>query len=182
MSTEPAATSDHPLISAGLTVCPYRMTTYHEYDIASVDSSFGVQVHHYRLLECVGALESACLLGRPPAEWLQVKDHRDALCAGLQLQRDTGLISSNLMVLHQYAIALHRMLTEVLHSVFGREFFPLGAVDDAVPVPRVLRALTQMAVMGIWRPPVGPGGPRPDTVHQDEDCPGCPRCHPRPSG
>ena len=29
-STEPAATSDHPLISAGLTGCPYRMTTYRE--------------------------------------------------------------------------------------------------------------------------------------------------------
>ena len=47
-SDKPAATSDHPLISAGLTGCHYRMTTYREDDIASVDSSFGVQVHHPR--------------------------------------------------------------------------------------------------------------------------------------
>ena len=33
-------------------------------------------------------------------------------------------MSSNLTVLHQYAIALHQMSTEVFHSMFGREFFP----------------------------------------------------------
>ena len=73
---------------------------------------------------------------------------------------------SNLTVLHQYAIALHLMLTEVLHSVFGREFFPSGAVNDAAPVPRVLRVSTHMAAMSLWRPPVGLGGPGMDTVQQ----------------
>ena len=145
---EPAATSDHPLISARLMRYPYHMTTYHEDDIASVDSSFGVQVHHPRFLECMGVLELVRLLGCPPAEWLQVMDRRDSLYAALQLQRDAGLMSSNLMVLHQFAIALHRMSTEVLHSMFGWEYFPLGAVDDAAPVPRVLWASTQMAAMG----------------------------------
>ena len=43
-STEPAATSNHLLISAGLTGCPYRMTSYCEDDIASADYAFGVQV------------------------------------------------------------------------------------------------------------------------------------------
>ena len=32
---------------------------------------------------------------------------------------------------------------------------------------------------GLW---CSPGGPGPDTVHHDGDCPGCPRCPPRPSG
>ena len=114
-------------------------------------------------LECVGAPESARLLGRPPSEWLQVMNRRDALFAALQLQRDAGLMSSNLTVLHQYAISLHRMSTEVLNSLFGREYFPSGAVDDAAPVPRVLRASTQMAAMGLWSPPVGPGGTGPET-------------------
>ena len=59
-------------------------------------------------------------------------------------------------VLHQYAIALHRMSTEVLDTMFGQEFFPSGAVDDAALVPRILRASTQMDAMGLWRPPVGP--------------------------
>ena len=32
--TEPADTSDHPLISLGLTGCPYMMMTYREEDVA----------------------------------------------------------------------------------------------------------------------------------------------------
>ena len=83
----------------------------------------------------MGAPESAQLLDRPPAEWLQVMDRRDALIAALQLQRDARLMASNLTVLNQYVIALHRMSTEVLQSVFGQEFFPSRAVDDAAPVP-----------------------------------------------
>ena len=79
--------------------------------------------------------ESARLLSRPPAEWLQVMNRRDTLHAALQLQREASLLSSNLTVLHQYAIALHRMSTEALHSVFGWEFFPSGAVNEAAPVP-----------------------------------------------
>ena len=147
-----------------------------------MDSAFGVQMHHPRFLECVGAPESARLLGRPPAEWLHVMDRRDTLYAALQLQRDTRLMSSNLAVLHQCAIALQHMSTGVLHYVFSRELFPSGAVDDAAPVPHALRASTQITSMGLWRPSVGPGSPGPNTVHQGENCPGCPMCHPRPSG
>ena len=61
------------------------MTTYHEEDVAHVDTSFGVQLHHPRFLECIGAPESAWLLGRPPAEWLQVMDPNDVLVAAMQL-------------------------------------------------------------------------------------------------
>ena len=110
-----------------------------------MDSPFGVHVHHPWFLKWVGALESDCLLSRPP-----VMNRRDTLYATLQLQRDASLMSSNLTVLHQYAIALHRTTTEVLHYVFGREFFPSRVVNDGVPVPRVLRASTHMEAMGIW--------------------------------
>ena len=54
-------------------------------------------------------------------------DRQDTLHAALQLQRDAGLMSSNMTVLHQYAIALHRMSTEVPDSVFGREFLRFGS-------------------------------------------------------
>ena len=74
-------------------------------------------------------------------------DHQDVLVAALELQRDAGLMASNLSVLSQYVTSLHRMSTEVMHG-----FFPSGAVDDAAPVPRVHRAATQMAAMGLWRP------------------------------
>ena len=59
-------------------------------------------MHHPRLLEWVGAPESARLLSRLPAEWLQVMNRRDTLHAALQLQRDASLMSSNLMVQSHY--------------------------------------------------------------------------------
>ena len=33
-------------------------------------------------------------------------------------------------------------------------------------MPCVLWAFVHMAAMGLWRPPVGPGGPGLDTVHR----------------
>ena len=179
--TEPADTSDHPLISLGLTGCPYRMTTYREEDIAQMDAAFGMQLHHPGFLECIGASESARLLGRPPAEWLQVMDRQDVLVAAMQLQRDATLMASNITVLSQYVTSLHQMSTEVMQSVFGREYFPSQSIDDAALVPRVNRSFTQMAAMGLWRPPINPGGPGLITAHHDVDCTGCTECPPQVS-
>ena len=53
-------------------------------------------------------------------------------------------MSSNLTVLHQYAISLRRVASEMLHSVFGREFFPSMAVSPIslrFPPGDVLRLL-----------------------------------------
>ena len=94
-------TESHPLISEGLPGCPYRMTSYRKQDIAEVDPAFGVQLHHPRFLECIGAPESAHLLGRSPAEWIRSIDKQDAISAALQLQHDAGLMASNLQVLGQ---------------------------------------------------------------------------------
>ena len=155
MSSEPEAAGDHPLILIG---CPYRMTTYRDCDLACVDTSFSVQIQHPRFLECVGAPESARLLGCPPVEWSQVMDHRDAMIAALELQRDAGLMESNLTILNQYVLALLRMPLEVLRAVLGQDEFPTRAVEDAAPVPRVYRVFIQIAAMGLWRP-------GPVTVH-----------------
>ena len=74
-----------------------------------MDTSFGMQLHHLRFLECIDAPESARLLGRPLAEWLQVMDRQEVLVAAMQLQRDAGLMASNLTVLSQYVTLLRRM-------------------------------------------------------------------------
>ena len=88
--------------------------------MAHADSTFGVQLHHPYFLECIGSSVSARLLGRPPDEWLQVKTPQDVLVAAMQLQRDAGLMESNLNVLMQYVTLLHQMSTDVMHTVFGR--------------------------------------------------------------
>ena len=150
--------------------------------MADIDPTFGVQLHHPRFLECIGAPESARLLGRSPAKWVQVMKCQDVLVAALELQRDAGLMASNLSALNQHVTSLHRMSTEVMQFVFGHGFFPSGAVDDAAPVPRVHRAATQMAAMGLWRPLIGPGGPGLLMISPCSDCPGCTECSPRLSG
>ena len=71
------------------------MTSYLEEDISEVDPVFGVQLHHPRFLECIGAPESARLLGHSPAEWVQTIDKQDVMAAALQFQRDAGLMASN---------------------------------------------------------------------------------------
>ena len=176
--TATVATGDQPPIAIGLSGCPYRITTYRDRDFACVDSSFGVQVHHPRFLESVGAPESARLLGRPPAEWSQVMGRRNAMTATLELQRDVGLMASNLTVLSQYVMALHRMSLEVFQSLLGREEFPTRAVEEVVPGSRAQRASVQMAAMGLWRPPVGLVGSDPVLAHDNVTCLGCPRCPP----
>ena len=145
----PSDSDGHPLMSTRLPGCPYRMTTYREWDVARVDPKFGVQAHHPRFLECIGAPESARLLGRSPVDWVHEMDRQDILAAALELQRDAGLMASNLSVLNQYVISLHRMSTEVLQLVFGQEIFPSQAVDEVAQVaqvPRVQRAPPR------WRP------------------------------
>ena len=179
---EPCDTGGPPLISTGLPGYPYRMTSCLEEDVAHVDPILGVQIHHPRFLECIGAPESARVLGRFPAEWVQVMGREDVLMAALELQRDAGLMDSNLSVLSQYVTSLHRMSAEVLQLVFGQELFPSHAFDEATPVPRVNWAATQMAAMGLWRPPIVLGGPGLDTVSHHNDCPGSSECSPGLSG
>ena len=58
---------------------------------------YGIQLHDPRLLEYVGAPESARLLSRSPEYWLHHLGHEKTLSAALQLQHDAGLILSNLL-------------------------------------------------------------------------------------
>ena len=43
----------------------------------------------------------------PRPSWLQVMDPKDVIVAAIQLQRDAGLMASNLTVLSQYVKSLH---------------------------------------------------------------------------
>ena len=65
------------------------------------------QLHDPRLLEYVGAPESARLLSRSPEYWVQHMGREKTLSAALQLQDDAGLILLNVQVLQQLVTALH---------------------------------------------------------------------------
>ena len=95
-------TGDAPLISDGLTGYPYRMTSHDRAEVADVDPAYGLQLHHPRFLEYVGAPESVSLLTRAPGHWVRMMDREQAVTAALQLQHDANLITSNLQVLGQF--------------------------------------------------------------------------------
>ena len=139
-----------------------------------MDAAFGMQLHHPIFPECIGAPESARLLGCPPVEWLQVMDRQNVLVAMIQVQRNATLMTLKITV--QYVTSLHQMSTEVMQSVFGREYFPSQSINDAAPVPWVNRAFTQMAAMGLWCPPISPGGPGLMTAHHNVVCMDCAEC------
>ena len=80
----------------GVWGCQYRMTSYDE-ENGGLDfiPAYGIQLHDARLLEYVGAPESARLLSRSPEYWIHHLGHEKTLAAALQIQHDAGLILSN---------------------------------------------------------------------------------------
>ena len=118
-----------PRVLDGMQGCQYRMTSYDQ-DSGGPDFSpaYGIQLHDPRLLEYVGAPESARLLSRSPEYWLHHLGHEKRLGAALQLQHDAGLILSNVQVLQQFVTS---------RVAFGRAPFPADAMQQVVPSYRV---------------------------------------------
>ena len=90
--------------------CQYRMTFYDEDNNRSDFSpAYGIHLHDPRLLEYVGAPESARLLSCTLEYWLHHMGRERTLAAALQLQHDAGLILSNLQVHGQFVTSPNRM-------------------------------------------------------------------------
>ena len=67
----PMDTGDSPLVATGLPGCTYRITSYTGPAVADTNPAFGMQLHHPRFLEFIGAPVSARLLYHSPAFWVQ---------------------------------------------------------------------------------------------------------------
>ena len=91
-------TEDSPLVTTGLPGCPYRITSYTGPAVADSNPAFGLQIHHPRFLEFIGAPEFARLLYHSPTFWVQWLGEEDAMAAAVNLQWDAGLMSSNLQI------------------------------------------------------------------------------------
>ena len=159
-----------PRVLDSLPGCQYRMTSY---DVANDRSDFspeyGIHLHDPRLLEYVGAPESARLLSRTPEYWLHHMGREKTLA---------GLILSNIQVLGQFVTSLNRMASEVMRVAFDRETFPSEAVQYVTLSHRVHRAAHYMAAMGLWRPPSNPGVPGPLPSSSCNACMSCSDCFP----
>ena len=168
-----------PRVLDSLPGCQYRMTSYDEANSRpDVSPAYGIHLHDPRLLEYVGAPESARLLSRTPEYWLHHMGREKTLAAALQLQHDAGLILSNIQVLGQFVTSLNRKASEVMHVAFDREPFPSEAVQYVTPSHRVRRAAHYMAAIGLWHPTSSPGVPGPLPLSQCNKCMSCSDCFP----
>ena len=120
-----------PQVLASLLGCQYRMTSYDDdADRSDLNPAYGLHLHDPRLLEYVGAPESALLLSRTPEYWMHHMGRDRAISAALQLEHDAGLILSNLQVLGQFVTSLNRMSSEVMRVAFTHKPFPTEAVHS----------------------------------------------------
>ena len=61
-----------PLILNSMPGCQFRMTSYDDRDSRDdLDPAYGIHLHDPRMMEYMGAPESARLLGRSPEYWLE---------------------------------------------------------------------------------------------------------------
>ena len=89
--------------------CQYRMASYDDdVDRSDLNSAYSLHLHDPRLLEYVGAPESARLLSHTPEYWLHHMGRDQAMSVALHLQHDARLILSNLQVLGQFVIECRR--------------------------------------------------------------------------
>ena len=173
------ATEDSPLVTTGLPGCPYRITSYAGSALADMNPEFGLQLHHPRFLEFIGAPESARLLYHSPSFWVDQLGEECAISGAVNLQRDAGLMLSNLQILSQFVTSLHRMSSEIMMSIgIGRVVFPTNEIADLSSTPRASRVAKYMAAMGLWHPQTGPGDPGPVPTSSCNSCMKCQYCFP----
>ena len=149
----PMDTEDNPLVTTGLPGYPYRITSYNGLAISDMNPAFGLQLHHPRFLEFIGAPESARLLYHSPTFWVDRLGEKHAMAATVNLQSNSQLL--------QFVTSLHRMSSEMMPIGMERVVFLAEEIADLSSAPRAPREAKYMAAMGLWRPQTGPGDPGP---------------------
>ena len=104
-----ACDADHdpgqsPVVIDSMAGCQYRMTSYEErVNSSDMDPSYGIHMHDPRVIEYMGAPESARLMGRTPEYWLEHMGHERTIQAALRLHHDASLIMTNIQIMSQLA-------------------------------------------------------------------------------
>ena len=179
-----ACDADHdpgqsPVVIDSMAGCQYRMTSYEErVNSSDMDPSYGIHMHDPRVIEYMGAPESARLMGRTPEYWLEHMGRERTIQAALRLHHDASLIMTNIQIMSQLATSFSRAASEVMRKVHDREPFPTEAVDLVTPGRQVRRAAHYMAAMGLWRPTSAPVFPGPVSASSCNSCMACDDCFP----
>ena len=78
------------------------------------------------------------------------------VAAAIHLQRDVGLMQTNVDVLDQYALSLQKTAFRMIELCLGSRGFPAEDVAAGVLGTRVRCAAVQIEAMELWRPSLDP--------------------------
>ena len=138
--------------SASATSLTTSLTT----DYATPLGDYGLPLHHPRFIEWIGVPQSAGLIEISGAQWVNKLSRDQAVAAAVHLQRDVGLMQTNVDVLDQYTLSLQKTTSRMIKLCLGSREFPAEDVAAGALGPRVRRAAVQMEAMGLWRPYLDP--------------------------
>ena len=117
--------------------CAFRNTSYRHSDYDTPSGKFGLLVHHPRFLEWIVVPQSACLLEMGAGRWVDHLSRDEAVAAAVQLQRDVGLMQTNLDILDQYSLALQGTASRLIEVCLGARPFQTEEVAAGALGPRV---------------------------------------------
>ena len=134
----PMDMEDSPLVMTGLPGCLYRITFYNGPTISDMNPAFGLQLHHPRSWS--SSVHRSRLGCCSPTFWVDRLGEENAMVAAVNLQRDAGIMLSNLQILFQFVTSLYRMSSEMMSIGMGRVVCPAGEIADVSTAPRAPRA------------------------------------------
>ena len=136
--------------------CAFRNTTYRVSDYAEPAGDYGLLLNHPRFVEWIRVPQSARLLELSGRQWVDKLSRDQAVTAAVHLQRDVGLMQTNVDVLDQYALSLQKAASRIIDLCLGPCEYPAAEIATGALGPRVRRTANQMEDMGLWRPSLDP--------------------------
>ena len=111
--TTPMDTEDSPLINASLPGCPFSNDVIHGTGYGGLRTLVMVYNCTTRVFWNSSGLRSQPrLLNQSPSFWVDRLGQASAMAAAMNLQRDAGFMMTNLQILEQFVMSLHRMSAE----------------------------------------------------------------------
>ena len=125
-------------------------------DYAEPAGDYGLPLTHPRFVEWIGVPQSAGLIELSGRQWVDKLSRDQAVTAAVHLQRDVGLMQTNVDVLDQYALSLQKVASRIIDNCLGPCVYPAAEIATGALGPRVRHAAIQMEGMGLWRPSLDP--------------------------
>ena len=130
-----------PICSLGAG-CAFRYITYRASDYVSPVGDYGLPIHHL-------VPQLAGLIEYNGGQWADKLSRDQSVAAAVHLQRDVGLMQTNVDILDQYALSLQKTASRMIELCLGSRGFPAEDVAAGALGPRVRHTAVQMEAMGL---------------------------------